>query len=214
MAGGLQVSLKVGQPPGRSVVGPACAVETRRTAAWTACRGSALVSFGQALHIMPGVPSGRSMHWRKDPGTGRVRPSPSGACGTRGRPPIPAQSGKALCVGAPLFAGQRNEIPLGRMTTNVGRFYLRGASATSNQVITATQPKVACYSEEGSGRLIVRSLGDVMTRCEVYSVGGNMSGMSMMETYEYSLPVSPGVAVVKVYFRDGISSVFKVFVNK
>lgn len=114
----------------------------------------------------------------------------------------------------PLLAGQRNEIPLGRMTTNVGRFYLRGASATSNQVITATQPKVACYSEEGSGRLIVRSLGDVMTRCEVYSVGGNMSGMSMMETYEYSLPVSPGVAVVKVYFRDGISSVFKVFVNK
>lgn len=114
----------------------------------------------------------------------------------------------------PLLAGQRNEIPLGRMTTNVGRFYLRGASATSNQVITATQPKVTCYSEEGSGRLIVRSLGDVMTRCEVYSVGGNMSGMLMMETYEYSLPVSPGVAVVKVYFRDGISSVFKVFVNK
>ena len=42
----------------------------------------------------------------------------------------------------PLLAGKENKIELGRLTTNIGRFCLKGESiATSNGVIAATQPK-------------------------------------------------------------------------
>ena len=112
----------------------------------------------------------------------------------------------------PLEAGEENKIELGRQTTHVGRFYLKGESAvTSNGVITATQPRVCCYREEGGNGVIVRSSGEPMVRCEVFTIDGRMTGLMRSESTEYRLPLSKGVHVIKVCFRDGTSSVVKVF---
>lgn len=42
-----------------------------------------------------------------------------------------------------------NELELGRMLTNVGRFSLRGSAPTGNEVISASQPRIYCFREEG-----------------------------------------------------------------
>ena len=112
----------------------------------------------------------------------------------------------------PLSAGEANRIELGRLTTNVGRFTLRGESvATGNGQIVATQPKVFCYREESSNHIIVRSSEQSMVRCDVFTVDGRMSGQMRSESNEYRLPVGPGIYVVKVYFQDQTSAVVKVF---
>ena len=112
----------------------------------------------------------------------------------------------------PLSAGEANRIELGQLTTNVGRFTLRGESvATGNGQIVATQPKVFCYREESSNHIIVRSSEQPMVRCDVFTVDGRMSGQIRSESNEYRLPVGPGIYVVKVYFRDQTSAVVKVF---
>lgn len=42
-----------------------------------------------------------------------------------------------------------NELELGRMLTNIGRFSLRGSAPTGNEVISASQPRIYCFREEG-----------------------------------------------------------------
>lgn len=109
-----------------------------------------------------------------------------------------------------LRAGKENELRLGRMTTNVGRFYLKGASLTGNEVISASQPKISCYMESGSGKLKVRSYDGIMERCEVYSIDGSLRSVANFDSDEYSFPAYKGVNVVKVCFKDGIQTVRKV----
>lgn len=112
----------------------------------------------------------------------------------------------------PLLAGKENKIELGRLTTNIGRFCLKGESiATSNGVIAATQPKVFCYRDESGGQVIVRSTEGLMRRCDVFTIDGRMSGRVQSESAEYRLPIAKGAYVVKVYLRDGTSAVVKVF---
>lgn len=112
----------------------------------------------------------------------------------------------------PLSAGKENKIELGRLATNIGRFSLRGESeATSNGQIVASQPKVFCYREENSNKVVVRSAEKNMVRCEVFTIDGKMSGQIRSESNEYRLPVGRGVYVVKVYFQDKTSAVMKVF---
>ena len=118
---------------------------------------------------------------------------------------VDAANGKAY----PLEVGL-NEIELGRMTTNVGRFALRGDLPTGNGVITASQPRIYCYREEG-GTLVVRSVEGLMTQCEVYTVAGQLLGMACHETNEYRLPVASGAKIIRVTFADGISSTIKTF---
>ena len=111
----------------------------------------------------------------------------------------------------PLLAGKENKIELGRLTTNVGRFCLKGESTpTSNGHIVATQPEVFCYREEGGGSVVVRSAHEPMVRCEVFAIDGRRTGLMQAESTEYRLPLAKGIHVVKVYFRDGISAVVKV----
>ena len=109
-----------------------------------------------------------------------------------------------------LQPGKENELQLGRMTTNVGRFYLKGASLTGNEVISASQPKISCYMESGSGKLKVRSYDGIMERCEVYSIDGSLRSVANFDSDEYSFPAYKGVNVVKVCFKDGIQTVRKV----
>ena len=116
-----------------------------------------------------------------------------------------AETGKSY----PLRAGT-NEFPLGRMLTNVGRFSLHGDSPTGNETITASQPRVYCFREEGN-MLVVRSEAGMMARCEVYAPSGQLSGMARYETNEYRLPVAPGAKIVRVYFTDGVTSTIKTF---
>ena len=111
----------------------------------------------------------------------------------------------------PLMPGEETEIHVGRLTTNVGRFYLKGQSATGNETITATQPKLYCYREAGSQTLVVRSGEELMTRCEVYGMDGRLRHVGQFETDEYRFPAQKGVQIVKVYFKDGITSTVKVF---
>ena len=111
----------------------------------------------------------------------------------------------------PLLAGKENKIELGRLTTNVGRFCLKGEfTPTSNGHIAATQPEVFCYREEGGGSVVVRSAHEPMVRCEVFAIDGRRTGLMQAESTEYRLPLAKGIHVVKVYFRDGISAVVKV----
>ena len=111
----------------------------------------------------------------------------------------------------PLMPGEETEIHVGRLTTNVGRFYLKGQSATGNETITATQPKLYCYREAGSHTLVVRSGSEMMTRCEVYGMDGRLRHIGQFETDEYRFPAQEGVQIVKAYFKDGITSTVKVF---
>ncbi len=109
-----------------------------------------------------------------------------------------------------LQPGKENELQLGRMTTNVGRFYLKGESPTGNEVISASQPRISCYMEPGSGKLTVHSYDGVMERCEVYSIDGSLRSVAKFDSDEYSFPAYKGVNVVKVCFKDGIQTVRKV----
>lgn len=112
----------------------------------------------------------------------------------------------------PLSAGEKNQIKLGQLTTNVGRFSLRGESmATSNGQIAATQPKVFCYREENGSDVIVRSSEQLMKTCEVFTADGRKAGLMRSESNEYRLPVGPGVYVLKIQFKDQTSAVVKVF---
>lgn len=104
-----------------------------------------------------------------------------------------------------------NELELGRMLTNVGRFSLRGSAPTGNEVISASQPRIYCFREEGGNTLVVRSAEGMMARCEIYTLAGQLSGVASYETNEYRLPVPPGIKIVKVHFTDGITSTIKTY---
>lgn len=104
-----------------------------------------------------------------------------------------------------------NELELGRMLTNVGRFSLRGSVPTGNEVISASQPRIYCFREEGGNTLVVRSAEGMMARCEIYTLAGQLSGVASYKTNEYRLPVPPGIKIVKVHFTDGITSTIKTY---
>lgn len=89
-----------------------------------------------------------------------------------------------------------NELELGRMLTNIGRFSLRGSVPTGNEVISASQPRIYCFREDGGNTLIVRSAEGMMARCEIYTLAGQLSGVASYETNEYRLPVPPGIKIV------------------
>lgn len=101
----------------------------------------------------------------------------------------------------PLAVGE-NRIALGRLTTQVGRFCLRGASAVANEGITARPAKIyACRDEEGM--LTVRSAEGMMKRCETFTVEGRRVSIATYESDEYRLPAVNGVMIIKVYLADG-----------
>lgn len=104
-----------------------------------------------------------------------------------------------------------NELELGRMLTNIGRFSLRGSAPTGNEVISASQPRIYCFREEEGNTLVVRSADGMMARCEIYTLAGQLSGVASYETNEYHLPVPPGIKIVKVHFTDGITSTIKTY---
>lgn len=104
-----------------------------------------------------------------------------------------------------------NELELGRMLTNIGRFSLRGSAPTGNEVISASQPRIYYFREEGGNTLVVRSAEGMMARCEIYTLAGQLSGVASYETNEYRLPVPPGIKIVKVHFTDGITSTIKTY---
>ena len=89
-----------------------------------------------------------------------------------------------------------NELELGRMLTNIGRFSLRGSAPTGNEVISASQPRIYCFREEGGNTLVVRSAEGMMARCEIYTLAGQLSGVASYETNEYRLPVPSGIKIV------------------
>lgn len=110
----------------------------------------------------------------------------------------------------PLNGGRENVVRLGKLTTSVGRFYLKGASPVANEGITASPAKVYAWRERGSDRLVVRSPEELMSRCELFTAGGQLSSLAQFESDEYRLPAVPGVNFIRVYFRDGRSEVLKV----
>lgn len=94
-----------------------------------------------------------------------------------------------------------NELELGRMLTNIGRFSLRDSAPTGNEVISASQPRIYCFHEEGGNTLVVRSAEGMMARCEIYTLAGQLSGVTSYETNEYRLPVPPGIKIVPAPLR-------------
>lgn len=110
----------------------------------------------------------------------------------------------------PLNGGRENVVCLGKLSTNVGRFYLKGASPVANEGITASPAKVYAYWERGSNRLVVRSPEEPMSRCELFAESGQLSSLAQFESDEYRLPAVAGVNFIRVYFLDGRSEVLKV----
>ncbi len=110
----------------------------------------------------------------------------------------------------PLDGGRENVVRLGKLTTNVGRFYLKGASPTANEGITASPAKVYAYREVGSDRVVVRSSSETMCRCELFNESGKLGGLARFESDEYHLPAVRGINIIKIYFKDGRSETLKI----
>lgn len=107
----------------------------------------------------------------------------------------------------PLEAGE-NRLDLGRLTTNVGRFCLRGASAVANETVRAVPAKI--YVSRGeSGELIVRSAEGIMKRCETFTVDGKRVSIARYESDVYRLPTVKGIMLVTVYLLDGRTETLK-----
>lgn len=113
----------------------------------------------------------------------------------------------------PLQAGTDNQIQVGRLTAQAGRFLLKGSGATANEPIVATPAKLYAYVEAGSDQLVICSREGWMQRCEVYAVDGKLRGIARFGSDEYRMRRTRGVNIIKVYFEDGRSEIVKLLGN-
>lgn len=100
-------------------------------------------------------------------------------------------------------------IPLGVLSTNVGRFFLVKGNPTANESIANGDIRCYCY-REGTDRIVVRSTNAPMKRCEIYSASGTLVGRANGESTEYRLRPTSGVNIIKVYPEGKEPQVFKV----
>lgn len=100
-------------------------------------------------------------------------------------------------------------IPLGVLSTNVGRFFLVKGNPTANESIANGDIRCYCY-REGTDRIVVRSTNAPMKRCEIYSASGTLVGRANGESTEYRLCPTSGVNIIKVYPEGKEPQVFKV----
>lgn len=104
----------------------------------------------------------------------------------------------------PLFSGKTNEIELGHLTTNIGRFYLKGQVEISiPDAADDGRHRAVCYWDAGGTRMVVQSEGELMNRCEVFSVDGRMVAQTASVATAYSFSLKEGLYVVKILFDDG-----------
>lgn len=108
----------------------------------------------------------------------------------------------------PLQEGM-NRVPLGVLTTNAGRFVLRGTSAVANETVTAVPARIYAYRTADGGTIVVRSAEGQMAQCETFTVGGQRVSMARYDSDEYRLPAVEGVMVVKVTLADGRTETLK-----
>lgn len=100
-------------------------------------------------------------------------------------------------------------IPLGVLSTNVGRFFLVKGNPTANESIANGDIRCYCY-REGTDRIVVRSTNAPMKRCEIYSASGTLVDRANGESTEYRLRPTSGVNIIKVYPEGKEPQVFKV----
>lgn len=100
-------------------------------------------------------------------------------------------------------------IPLGVLSTNVGRFFLVKGDPTANESIADGDIRCYCY-REGTDRIVVRSTNAPMKRCEIYSASGTLVDRANGESTEYRLRPTSGVNIIKVYPEGKEPQVFKV----
>ena len=100
-------------------------------------------------------------------------------------------------------------IPLGVLSTNVGRFFLVKGNSTANESIADGDIRCYCY-REGTDRIVVRSTNAPMKRCEIYSASGTLVDRANGESTEYRLRPTSGVNIIKVYPEGKEPQVFKV----
>lgn len=100
-------------------------------------------------------------------------------------------------------------IPLGLLSTNVGRFFLVKGNPTANESIADGDVRCYCY-REGTDRIVVRSTNAPMKRCEIYSASGTLVDRANGESTEYRLRPTSGVNIIKVYPEGKEPQVFKV----
>lgn len=100
-------------------------------------------------------------------------------------------------------------IPLGVLSTNVGRFFLVKGNPTANESIADGDIRCYCY-REGTDRIVVRSTNAPMKRCEIYSASGTLVDRANGESTEYRLRPTSGVNIIKVYPEGKEPQVFKV----
>ena len=62
---------------------------------------------------------------------------------------------------------------------------------------------------EGTNQVIIRSTAVVMTRCEIYTVNGQLIDSVSYPADEYQLRLSPGINLIKVYIQDETPQILK-----
>lgn len=100
-------------------------------------------------------------------------------------------------------------IPLGTLSTNIGRFFLTKGDPTANEAISTAESRCYCY-REGTDRIVVRSMNTTMKRCELYSANGTLVDRTDGESTGYRLRSTSGVNIVKIYLKNNEPLVFKI----
>lgn len=100
-------------------------------------------------------------------------------------------------------------IPLGVLSTNVGRFFLVKGNPAANSAPSDNETSCYCY-REGTDYIVVRSANDKMTHCEIFASNGKLIDKTNKESMEYRLRTVNGVNIIKVYAKDKEPKVFKV----
>lgn len=100
-------------------------------------------------------------------------------------------------------------ISLGRLTTNVGRFFLVKGNSLENNAFNDYDDWCYCF-RESENCIVVRSKNNVMNRCEVYSENGMLVDLASKESKEFRLNPTSGINILKVYMEGREPKVLKI----
>lgn len=100
-------------------------------------------------------------------------------------------------------------ISLGRLTTNVGRFFLVKGNSLEDNAFNDYDDWCYCF-RESEDCIVVRSKNNVMNRCEVYSENGMLVDLASKESKEFRLNPTSGINILKVYMEGREPKVLKI----
>ena len=117
---------------------------------------------------------------------------------------VDIQSGKNYSLDS-----EETVVSLGRLTTNVGRFFLVKGNSLENNAFNDYDDWCYCF-RESTDCIVVRSKNNVMNRCEVYSENGTLVDLESKESKEFRLNPTCGINILKVYMEGREPKILKI----